>query len=405
MKLSIIVILIAFFFLPIALLSQVTNPIVFSADDTDSLIEASFEFSSLPAYNVTSTLHIKLRAINSRLMEHALEKSSRDRNLPGVRLKDMGPEKLTSPKELRLNLVVGPSRYTGFKDTVLTWGLPIVAGDSMLFAFPTTFRGVGEFSVVVSEASGSRGMVNLQATIVIGEEGKLVYLGKAPAPFKNPLGAHPYIFGDDIVDNVQGLGVALRHVEMSLPEPFDVNLKIDPNLKVGKTSIADLSIQAMSADVKQLQYEIIAATNLQIDSLSPSPDTNPGIGERFDVSFRITPQKTGRSYLSFEIFGYNPDARYSNVIYSTLKYYLIFGADGTLLYMGGVDPFAVGFTKDNPAYKPIEGIMDFANTGYGEKEYRSEPDFEYDRINNQRILDSLEADKLLDTLPEKDSTK
>jgi hypothetical protein len=397
--------LIVIFSLPVALFSQTTNPIVFSADDTDSLLEASFQFSPLPEYNQTSTLDIKLKAVNSRLTDHAMRSLAESFYNPRTRDKAVLSPGLKTNKGLELDLVAGPPRYTNFDDTLLIWKPPISAGDSMILSIPIDFNGVGEFNVIISEASRAKDRVFLRIVIAIGEDGKLVYLGKAPVPYNNPLGTHPYVFGNKIEDQLKGLKTTTRRAGTSASEPFDVKLSIDPNLKVGQTSIANLEIEAMSDTVEQLQYEIIAARNLQIDSLSPSPDINPGIGNRFDVSFLITPQKTGRSYLSFEIFGYKPSARHSRIINSRMKYYLIFGADSTLLYMGSVDPFAVGFDKENPAYKPIESIMDFANTGYGEQKYRSEPDFEYDRINNQRVLDSLEASKLIDTLKQEDSIK
>lgn len=403
MKVILVSILVSILIFPVILFSQINNPVVFTADDTDSLITAEFEFSTLPEYADSSIVKITLKAINSRLSEHALEKPNRIKRIPGVHLKDLGPEELKISKVLNLNLVAGPSRYTGFFDSVVAWNPPINAGDSMVISIPLQFKGVGEYNIVISEVSGIKDAVNLRVSMVIGEDGKLVYLGKAPAPFGNPLGVHPYVFGKVIRDVLAGQTDSSRHVGIALSEPYDIKLTIDSNLQVGKTSIANLSIEPMSDSIEQLQYEIIAAHNLKIDSLSPSPGRNPGIGNKFDVSFQITPTKPGRSYLAFEIFGYDPDARHSDIISSALRYYLVFGTDSALLYMGSIDPFAAEINTDNPAYKKIKGIMDFADTGYGEKVYRSEPDFEYDRINDRRIQDSITSSKLIDTIPAKDS--
>ena len=154
----------------------------------------------------------------------------------------------------------------------------------------------------------------------------------------------------------------------------------------------------MSADIDQIQYEIISATNLKIDTIPASQGDNPGEDQKFAVSFGITPLAEGRSFLSFEVIGHPADVAPGRVVRSKMGYHLIFGKDGNLLYIGEVDPFAVGFEPGNPAYKRIEAIMDFDSMLYGLKAERSLPDYLMKRKQEERIQDSIRRAASRDSL-------
>ncbi|NIS16406.1 MAG: hypothetical protein GWO41_08530, partial [candidate division Zixibacteria bacterium] len=325
---------------------------------------------------------------------HAFKTPAIERKKPG----SIRPEILVTGKELDLNFKVGPESYVSAPDTVISWVPPIEVGDTLTAEIPIKFNGVGEFIVQLLEMDNTKDVIRMMVSVVINEEGELMYMGQYPTPDKYPLKAHHYVFGQEIQARVEGKSVRTGIQRQTWPEPFDIDMTFSPKPEVGKRTIVDLSISPLIPDVKDLQYQIIGATNLQIDSLSSSPGTMPENIDRFEVSFQMIPQKTGRSYISFEIFAHRPDARHSSKPFSRIDYHLVLGSDSSLLYMGEVDPFAVGFETGNPAYEAIDEIANFAGTLYGEKVYRSEPDYEYNRINEQRIIDSIEAGKLIDTL-------
>jgi hypothetical protein len=257
---------------------------------------------------------------------------------------------------------------------------------------------VGQYTLQLIEMDNSQDIIKMLVSIVLDEEGNLDYLGKFPPPMSYPLGAHHYVFDEKIHTRVEGRATKSRMHQKSWPEPFDIDMTFSPTPKVAERSRVDLTIAPYIPGVTDMQYEIIGATNLIIDSLSPSPGPIPAEIENFGVSFQIMPKSAGRSYISFEIFGYRPEAERSKMPFSRIDYHMIFGSDSSLLYMGEVDPFAVGFESGNPAYEAIDEIMDFSQTGYGEKVYRSQPDYEHERIREQFVRDSIEASRMQDTL-------
>jgi hypothetical protein len=394
MKNAICSIVMIFVLHPLAMFAQVNNPVVFLVEDTDSLLYSEFHFSPLPRYDQICTLTVRLVSQSEEVNAHAFKTPSIQKKKPG----SIRPGILVTGKELDLNFKAGPESYVSAPDTVLSWVPPIEVGDTLTAEIPIKFNGVGEFIIQLLEMDNTKDMIRMMVSVVIDEEGNLLYLGQYPAPDKYPLKAHHYVFGQKIQARVEGMSVRTGIQRQTWPEPFDIDMTFSPAPKVGKKTMVDLSISSLIPDVTDLQYQIIGATNLQIDSLSPSPGIMPESIDRFEVSFQVIPQKTGRSYIAFEIFGYRPDAKYSEKPFSRIDYHMVFGSDSSLLYMGKVDPFAVGFGTGNPAYEAIDEIADFAERLYGERVYRSEPDYEYDRINEQRIIDSIEARKLIDSL-------
>ena len=312
-------------------------------------------------------------------------------------LKEIGKRKhiLILDSVIDWSLTAGPVPYIEMGDTDLGWSMPIKVGDSLTASLPLYISGVGEFNLILMERDLVKDFLEFHVTIVIDELGQTFYVGKYPPPHSNPLGAHPYSFGEELEMNLIGKKMPKGD---GLLEPFDINILIDPVLKVGQSSRIACSMAAMSSEIEEIQYEIVRATNLKIDKIPSSQDVNPGEGMRFETSFNITPQAEGRSFLSFEVIGHPAGSKAGIVISSKMGYHLIFGEDGDLLYIGKFDPFAAGFRPGNPAYARIDGIMDFDSMLYGLKTERSLPDFLAQRKSEERIQDSIRRAKLSDSL-------
>jgi len=382
-------------------LGQNANPIVFTAEDNQGLIEARIEISPPPAYNQESTLKILLRAASPELNRRII---ARPRVMPNdPRIKPLGKQidllkETDTISAMELMLSAGPQPYIHLPDTTLHWSTPIKAGDSLLISLPLKITGVGEFNLTLTEQGYARDFIQFPFTIVVDEEELPDYIGKSPAPFANPLKAHPFAFGDKLTDRIMGEKLNYRFGREVASQPFDIKLTIEPNLRVGHTSEVRLEIAPMTSRLTDLQYEIIHATNLSIDTLPPSPGDNPGENANLTLVFAVVPNSVGRSFLSIEIFGYDAQSKVAKLQGTTWQAHLIFAEDSSLLYAGALDPFAVGYIPGNPAYKKIAGISQQIETRYGLKTLRSQPDFEWERLNQARIQDSLRALQRADSL-------
>jgi hypothetical protein len=375
---------------PIALFGQINNPILFTADETDSLMNAEFRFIPLPEYGKESILQIKLSAISNSLNNRAMRMNVYNTKSP--KLKEVGKRTdiLHTDNSIEWIMTAGPESYIHLPDTINAWKPIIKAGDSLVFDILSLFKGVGEFSFILSDIGNSKDQIKLQFVVVLDEDGKAVYIGKYPPPYLNPLEAHVYCFGDNIETALEGKEIFRRNLAIGVLEPFDIVLNIEPTPRVGITSEVHFSISAMSAGIKDIQYEIMHARKLKIDTISASQGDNPGKDERFETSFKMTPVMPGRAFLSFEVFGFYKGGRHGDMTRSKVSYNLIFDSDSSLLYMGKVDPFEAGFKTGNPAYQKINNISEFKDAKIGFKTQRSIPDFQYDRKNEERISDSLQ---------------
>jgi hypothetical protein len=375
--------------------AQINNPIIFEGDETDSLLKAEFRFTPLPAYGQVCSLHVKLTAVGPELNQRAM--SQRQPNVNNPKLKPVGKRQdvFKPDTTIILSMTAGPDPYFEMPDTAIVWMMPINDGDSLTAAFPIFINGVGEYNLILAEKGFLKDFLKFHLTIVIDEEGKLSYLGKIPPPYPNPLEAHPYAFGPKMKTSLAGQKMPKGK---GLLQAFDIEMSIEPMPKVGQKSKVSCSIAAMSTDIEQIQYEIVRATNLKIDTIPASQGDNPGEAQRFDVSFGIIPLAVGRSFLSFEAIGHPVGSVPGKVVKSKMGYHLIFGSDSSLLYIGENDPFSVGFEPGNPAYYRIEAIMDFDSTLYGLKPERSLPDYMMKRKQEERIQDSIRREASRDTI-------
>jgi hypothetical protein len=378
--------------------AQIENPVVFDLEDTDSLLYAEFYFSPLPEYNKECNLTFRLVSKDEEVNVHAFKSP----NIKRDDLRFIRPDILIEGKELDFKLTIGPDRYVSLADTILSWVPPIEVEDSFKATVPFIITGVGQYTMQLLEMDNTQDMIRMMVSIVIDEEGKLVYLGKFPPPHSYPLGAHHYIFGDEIKTHIVGKSSESSLHKKSWPEPYDIEMTFSPVPEIGMRTNVDIKIEPKIPQVTDLQYEIIGATNLFMDSLSPSPGRVASGSKRSAISFQMVPQKPGRSYISFEIFGYRPGAERTQMPFSRIDYHMVFGSDSSLLYMGEIDPFAVGYQAGIPAYGAIDEISEFSGTGYGEKVYRSEPDYEQDRIREQFVRDSIKASQAIDTMETED---
>ena len=387
--------------LPLVLQGQISDTIFFGAEESDSLITVECSFESLPALDSTFIMNIKLKALDSDF-------NNRTANYqPPVKiykhLKEIGKPKIKYQRtENSLWLIsTGPSPYLKLQngaDSLIKWPLPILMKDSLNISVPIKVNGVGKLDISLTERTCIMNPLVFYISIVIDENGKLQYLGKNPPSLATPLGAHPYLFAKDINDHLVGRIVRSDREPDVLMEPFDIEVQIDPKFKVKDSSQVRLNMTAMSATLEEIQYEIVLAHNLKIDSIPPSQGTNPGPDSSFTAAFTIIPQGPGRSFLSFEVFGRMETPRGFQQIGSKVSYEMVFGNDGELLYLGKIDPFKAGFEAGNPVYAPIDGIMEFKDGGYGLRVERSEPDFVYDRLNEQRIQDSTNNALRMDSI-------
>jgi hypothetical protein len=375
--------------------AQTNNPVVFMEDESDSLLRAEFYFSPFPEYGRVCSLQVKLVAMSSELSQRAMNRQQPTVNNPN--LKPIGKRRdiFKPDTTIIFSLTAGPDPYFEMPDTALIWMMPINEGDSLTATIPYFIGGVGEFNLILSERGLLKDFLKFHLTFVIDEDGGLSWLGKFPPPYPNPLKAHPHAFGAKMETSLAGKKMPRGK---GLLEAFDIEMSIELTPKVGQKSKVSCSIAAMSTDIDQIQYEIIRATNLKIDAIPASQGDNPGEEQKFTVSFGITPLVEGRSFLSFEVIGHPADVAPGRVVRSKMGYHLIFGRDGNLLYIGEVDPFAVGFEPGNPAYSRIEAIMDFDSTLYGLKAERSLPDYLMERKQEARIQDSIRRAASRDSL-------
>jgi len=387
--------------LPLAVQAQITNPILFGPEESDSLLTIECEFKELPALNTTVEMVVKVKALNSEFNNRTANYRPIKRNR--VHLKEIGKQegKYRTNKNSNWWITTGPSTYLQLQDKsdrLIKWLLPILPGDSLEFTIPLVINGVGKLDINVTERTQIMDPLIFHIAMIIDESGQLTYLGKNPPPTKTPLKAHPYLFDQNIRDHLIGaVSRSPRNGEVLL-EPFDIKVFIEPNLQVEQNSRAEFVMTAMSPEIEEIQYEIVRAHNIKIDTIPPSQGGNPGIDSAFSTSFNVMPLAAGRSFLSFEVFGRLESGRGYQKAGSKVSYELIFDSDGQLLYLGSVDPFRVGFEPGNPTYTPIDKIMEFQAGQYGLKVERSEPDFVYRRVDDARILDSINAAQRLDSL-------
>lgn len=384
----------------VSLTAQINNPVVYTEDETDSLLRVEFQFDPPPKYGQVCSLHIELEAASSELNRRAMSQQQVNVNNPN--LKEIGKRQdvFRPDTSINLSLTAGPDPYLEMPDTILNWVIPINEGDRLTASIPFFVNGVGEYNLILSELGYLNDFLKFHLAFVIDEEGGLNYIGKYPPPYPNPLKAHPYAFGEKIKTSLVGQKMPKGK---GLMEAFDIKMFIEPTPKVGHKSTMSCSIAAMSADLDQIQYEIVRATNLKIDTIPASQGDNPGEEQRFDVSLGIIPMAVGRSFLSFEVIGHPKGSPPGRAIGSKLGYHLIFDSDSSLLYMGRNDPFAVGFEPGNPAYNRIKTIMDFDSTLYGLKAERSLPDYLMERKQEERIQDSIRRAAERDTLDKLDN--
>ena len=386
---------------PLIVQAQISNPILFGPEETDSLLTIVCEFKELPALNTTVDMVVKVKALNSDFNNRTANYRPVKRN--GVRLKEIG--KRTDIHRTNKNSIwrvtAGPSPYLQLQDrsdSLIKWPLRILPGDSLEFTIPLTINGVGKLDINVTERTQILDPLIFHIAVIIDESGQLIYLGKNPPPIKTPLLAHPYLFNQNIRDHLVGAVSSSPRTGEVLLEPFDINVLIEPNLQVEQSSRVEFAISAMSPAIDEIQYEIVRAHNIKIDTIPSSQGDNPGIDSVFTTSFNVTPLAAGRSFLSFEVFGRLETMRGFQKAGSKVSYELIFDNGGQLLYLGSVDPFKVGFETGNPIYTPIDNILEFQDSRFGLKVERSEPDFVYERVNEARILDSINAAQRLDSL-------
>ena len=375
---------------PALLIGQNNQSVIFNADETDSIIQAEFRFLSQPDYGKEAILQIKLRAISDELNKRALRMKPANVNIPNLKKIGQRTDVLKPSNAIEWSITAGPKVFITLPDTIIVWNTPIETGDSLVYEIPCLINGVGEFNFILSEIGDTKDQIKTQMVVVLDAEGKTIYTGKYPPPHSNPLKAHVYCFGENIETFLEGKEILWKEYSRGVQEPFDIRMLIEPTLKVGHTSEVKLAIKAMSAKIDDIQYEIVQARKLQIDTIPTSQGENPGNDIPFEASFNITPLAPGRAYLSFEVFGLYEDIRHGDLVRSKISYNLIFGNDSTLLYMGEVEPFEAGFEAGNPAYQRIDGIIEFKDAKIGYKTQRSQPDFQYDRKNEERISDSLQ---------------
>ena len=83
MRKAIYAALVIFLLSPAALYSQVNNPVIFSVEDTDSLLHAEFHFSPLPRYDQICTLTVRLISRSEEVNAHAFKTPAIERKKPG----------------------------------------------------------------------------------------------------------------------------------------------------------------------------------------------------------------------------------------------------------------------------------------------------------------------------------
>jgi hypothetical protein len=267
---------------------------------------------------------------------------------------------------------------------------------------PFNVNGVGQFDIALTEKNEPRGFLQFRIAGQISEQGDLIYLGKYPPPQEMPLGMHVHAFGDTLSTHLEGEIVSEGSTVENWPEPFSIDMTITPTLSLKNTSKAEITMSTVTDQIVEIQYEIIRASNLKIDSIPPSQGDNPGPNRDFSCSFLITPQKTGKSYLGFKAFGRVRYVRHSQYIGSEIGYHLVFDDSGKLLYMGESDAFAVDFNAGLEGYSQTEKLLEYSETGYATRIERSKPDYQLDRKQEQFIQDSIRRANEADTLQPND---
>lgn len=379
--------------------AQVDNSLAFGPEETDSLLEVRFIFNKLPVFGDSGILRVEFEVLDRSFNARAVQTGQIQHKIRNRRLNKL-PERpsVSLDKEVRFSLTAGPNNYFDLPDSLLVWEAPLDTGAVRTIEVPYFVRGVGQFDIALTETT--RPVEYLQFRIVgqIAEDGNLVFLGKYPPPETNPFDMHVYTFGDSLSLYLLGKKQTERIRGESWLEPFEIDMHITPVPRVNQTSEVHATIKAVTGEIDEIQYEITRATNLRIDSISESQGDNPGEGQQFTCSFLVTPQKTGKSFLAFRVFGRAEDKRYNPYVGSEIGYHLVFDEDGQLLYMGETDPYATGYTGGMQGYSRTDKLLDYSATGYATRVERSKPDFRMERMHNQFIEDSISRARQQDSL-------
>ncbi|MBD3382938.1 MAG: hypothetical protein GF404_12170 [candidate division Zixibacteria bacterium] len=394
-----ILILIVWLCMPVYTGAQIDKSLVFGPDETDSLLEVRFVFNELPAYGDSGSLRVEFKVLDRSFNARAVQTGQIQHKIRNRRLNKL-PERpsVSLDKEVRFSLTAGPNNYFAMPDSLLVWEAPLDSGAVRTIEIPYFVRGVGQFDIALTETT--RPVEYLQFRIVgqITEDGTLAFLGKYPPVQINPLGMHIHTYGDSLSLYLAGKKQTERIRGESWLEPFEIDMRIIPVLKVGQTSRVYATMKAVTGEIEEIQYEITRASNLKIDSISISQGDNPGEGEQFTCSFLVTPRKAGRSYLAFRVFGRAEDKRHNPYVGSEIDYHLVFDDDGQLLYMGEKDPFAIGYAGGMEGYTRTDKLVEYSETGYATRVERSKPDFRMERMHNQFIEDSISRARQQDSL-------